>query len=919
MAAASPWRLPVAKQGWTFEAFYADQWNAVASRTSAPFTMSRGLRNELGTLTPQTASFVLDGRNDPWNPYDPASALYDQVGRNFPIRIGHEPGNTTGAMADASDDFSGSSSSGWPDADVGGAWSLFGAGGSILASDWTEGSGAGSVGVTAAPAYRGAYLGTLTDIEDATIAETWTAPLATGGDLEPSDIMFRGTSTSSYMHARVSVTTANAVTLAVFSANGTTLGTATTGLTHAGAGTPLRTKVRYAGRDVWVKVWDPAGAEPGWDLHVVDTTTAPITGWIGIRSGRGSGNTNTTTPQFTHDDFSVVVNNPRFVGEVASLQPRQTPGWDGTSGDRWTEVEAAGVMRRITVPDTTLRGTLYRYLSRSSDVVAYWALEESDGAATVAEAVANGRPGEIMGSPSFGTASGILTGADTVVQLASGDSISMSVPRKTTSGWQVAWALQIPTAPGSDLDYLQIHSTGTAKVWVLRAGAAGMATEAYDEDGASVDSTATTYGTGAEPPQWLYMRLNVVQNSGNVDWDLVWNIVGTDTFYWTTVQSFAGSAGRPVGIRIGGTFTFNIGHVLVSNSNAVSYGLLALLATGYAGELVEDRMTRLLGEEGVVFDYVGTADDTPAMSGQEPGKLVDLFAQGVRADQGVASEPHGWLGFRFRGLRNLYNQTAALTVDAASGTDIAAGTLVPLVDDLPTENDITARRPGGSEARAVLESGRMSVQDPPTGAGRTATQYDVALYADGDLGPWAYMRLHFGTINEARFGRITVDLDANPSLADAATLVRVGDIIAVDNLGNLGTVRLLVLGIDESGGSHRRMISFNCMPGSAFNIIELDDNAYGLLDSDGSTLSSAFVAGTDTSMSVAVATGYPLWTTGSVAFDVNVGGDVVAVSSISGASSPQTFTVSATLVSGVAKTVAAGSSVTLAAPNYLGR
>jgi hypothetical protein len=60
----------------------------------------------------------------------------------------------------------------------------------------------------------------------------------------------------------------------------------------------------------------------------------------------------------------------------------------------------------------------------------------------------------------------------------------------------------------------------------------------------------------------------------------------------------------------------------------------------------------------------------------------------------------------------------------------------------------------------------------------------------------------------------------------------------------------------------------------------------------------------------------PLWSANDGAFDIRVGGEVVTVTAISGASSPQTFTVTRS-VNGVVKAHSGGAAVELdQAPVY---
>lgn len=69
-------------------------------------------------------------------------------------------------------------------------------------------------------------------------------------------------------------------------------------------------------------------------------------------------------------------------------------------------------------------------------------------------------------------------------------------------------------------------------------------------------------------------------------------------------------------------------------------------------------------------------------------------------------------------------------------------------------------------------------------------------------------------------------------------------------------------------------------------------------------------------MSVAIETGKAIWSTTADDFDIMMGGERMTVTAVSGASSPQTFTVTRA-VNGVSKTHDAGTKVMLYKPTIL--
>jgi len=197
-------------------------------------------------------------------------------------------------------------------------------------------------------------------------------------------------------------------------------------------------------------------------------------------------------------------------------------------------------------------------------------------------------------------------------------------------------------------------------------------------------------------------------------------------------------------------------------------------------------------------------------------------------------------------------------------------------------------------------------------------QVTVNVAGDGKmLEDQAGWRLRLGTVDEERWPQLSVDLDANPSLAAAVDALRVGDRVAVLDLPDHLSVEplsLIVEGWTETLLGFRRVITFNCSPESPQRVAVYQAAAGSSVhkyDSDGSTLASGITA-TATSLSVAIATARPLWTTagGEMGFDVAIGGERMTVTAISGGASPQTFTVVRS-VNGVVKSHSSGAEVRL--------
>jgi hypothetical protein len=247
----------------------------------------------------------------------------------------------------------------------------------------------------------------------------------------------------------------------------------------------------------------------------------------------------------------------------------------------------------------------------------------------------------------------------------------------------------------------------------------------------------------------------------------------------------------------------------------------------------------------------------------------------------------------------------------------------PATDDLNAANDVTAKGRNGATRRATRDTGPMNTADPlddPEGIGRQEQPID-ANPVDGDrLADIAGWALHLGTWPGARYRSVTVDLNANPDLVADVQAMLPGDIITIDDL-DADQVELMAMGATDVVGSHTRRVTFNCRPAGPFRVPAVDVTGYMRVGSSTSTLAADFDAGTDTSMSVAV-TGV-LWDTTLAPFHVRVGGVVLNVTAISGASSPQTFTVDAAPVNGVERLISASgpaalTRVNIADPVFIG-
>jgi hypothetical protein len=925
----------VTKQPITLELHYGGDWHPAPVYRRTPISIVRGRGDESTDPTPATLTAELNNRTGDYNPRNPMSSLYGLIGRNTPVRAG---------LTLAGDDFTRTVAGNWGTASNGPAWSTFGAGGSITAADYAVSAGQGLLSVPAGNAYRGAWLPSLSlrDVELVATVDTVITNV-TGGSIEPANLLLRRQSSSVYYMARVEISASEAVTLSLYGPAGLIASTAVPGLVWSGQ--PIRVRAGISGPVLSASVWDPAVGEPvGWQVQAVDEQiTGP--GGVGVRSGVAAGNTNASPLEFRWSDLEVV--DRRFYGEVSSWAPGRTGEFDPVTGrgDAWTNIEAAGILRRLAQGDDVLASPLRRQLAELAPT-AYWPLEDLDGAAGGASAVdgvapmvpygysrfqipgSGGAPQPVAGLPAFATGQGI-PGSAPVPDWSQGGVLvgRPPIPASGTQGWRVAFVALFPRdrQDAATSFFGWTVTAGTYTLWEMVATTAGLTAFVADPEtfinGYRILSATINVFDGL--PHLVEVEART--SGGLLDARLYidgWEYGAIETLAapdlaappgWVAAVTVNPDEWKAGESQVEGLP--QLGHVAVWQPSTPISGHVEAMR-GHTGETTAARFTRLCAERGVPALVVGDTDECPTMGAQRIATLPDLLAEIERTDDGLVYEPRDWLGLVLRTGVSLAGQQPALEVDYAAGQ--VAPPLAPVIDDQGVHNDITARSSAtGGSARAVLEAGPMSVLPPPDGIGRATTQLDVLPADDARLADHAGWALHKGTTDEVRFASLTVDLVASPELVTGAAAVDVGDRVDVIGLPvdvAPGEVRLLAPGYIETIGSHTRTITYNAVPYTPYEQVAVADGE-PRAPADGSTLATDLTASALT-LSLASTADNGVWTTDPADFPLSlrVGGEQVTATAITGASSPQTVTLSARAVNGVARSWPAGTEVDVWTP-----
>lgn len=818
----------MAKQNVTTQLFYDGGWHDADAYTRDEISISRGRGDEQSEPTPSTARVTLDNRDGSKNPRNPTSSLFRKIGRNTPARVCLDP-----VIEDFED-----TTLNVTIVDLGNA-------------AWARTNTAAHTGTWSLKS------GSISNSQD---TQAWISVPAGATTLE---FWYKVSSEANADFFDVYLVDPPNFTL-LFSASGTV----------------------------------------DWTKATIDVTGATQVAFFYSKNSSGSAGSDAA---FIDD---LEFRNTRIVSEASSWAPERTPDFDpGTGrGDAWTRLETAGILRRLlkggkldsaitrTAKGNLANGTLY----------GYWPIEDESSADYGASALPGG--GVLVfdpaNAPSFANDKSFPGSAPIAKMNGSGFEAGL-VSITDTGTISLRCLLVIPGGGLTDsTNLLDIFVNGSnVDRWTVQYKSGGsLALYAVNSSGGSIHNTGSI-GFDINGKAFQF-DLDLVQNGSNVDTHmLVWKVTNgvvapTGNFWNETFNSV--TTGKPYRFVAGAFGSLNgasLGQVVIGNNVNIAYssGDKKVLV-GWSGETAGTRFLRLCAEQGVAASIKGDPNVTVPMGPQVPETLIELLAEIERTDRGILYEQRAARALVYRTAGHMYNQAATLALDWDAGG--IAPPLVPIVDDLPTRNDVTVNRRDGSSARAVQETGPLNVKDPaddPDGVGRTTTTVDVNTETDVYLDGLAAWYLKVGTVDEFRYPRVVVDLDAAPELAAAASTMDVGDRITISNVPidvDPNPVSLMALGYVERIGSHRRIFAYNCVPYAPYEVFETDGDHSRLADNGDSTIANGGGINATTT-SISVATPSTLWSTASGDYPstIEVDGERMTLTAVSGSSSPQTFTV----------------------------
>jgi len=896
-----------------------DVWTNVSDRVfQDTITIQRGHPDESTTASPATLATTIDNHDGTFSSLNPLSPYYGELGLNTPIRVSVP--DTSSALRLEADQASGASCPStvsnrglgsfevWIDADADNWYTP-----QILAGQWTE---AGNQRAWLLTTTQAGTLNFYVSTNGTSTSACGSFPLSQSHGRLSVRVTYNSTSGQVEFYTGQFCGSWVAQALSSVATGGAFASTAPVSVGTAGAASV--TANGFNGKVYAFAVLQGLGGTVEANaVATADFTTLAegVTSWTDAQSNAWS---LTGTSEVSARLYL-------FHGECGAWPQSWTPG----DPNARIALQAGGLLRRLGSTNASINSAMYRAYTNQLNkyVVGYWPFEDGPGSTQLASAIGGkpfswwgGTPG-IAGSSDFDCSAPIVTLANSGID-------ATIVPRYTPASVVgpgadavVRFLLSVPAGGDTAGVLCRIQYTGGAvgQADLTYEGPGGaLALTTWDGNGNQIQTTGPiAFGvdgsplrmsvemqkTGTNSYQISMVTLRPGASSGNV-----WQVTGTGKVGAISKITFSPD------LLMSGTA---VGHVSAETTWTSLFNLGSAL-NAFTGEAAGVRFARLCDEEGIQFRGIGDITDTTPMGAQTLETLANLIQECCDADRGMWIETAQVLGWGYRTRASLGNQASRLPLDY--NKDQLADTLEPTVDDQTMKNDITVQNSDGSSSRQVLDDGTANSVSK---VGRYDTSFTINLANDNQLDSEAGWILHSLTVNEPRYKAITVDL-ADSDLIDIywdVLGVELGDRITVQNPPAWlppGLVDQLTQGVTVTVGLKALKLSWNGIPSTPWNVAYMDDIVYGRFDTDGSTL-AAGVSSTATSLSVATSTaGSPLWTTASAdfPFDINIGGERITVTNITGASSPQTFTVTRS-VNGVVKAQAANSDVRLWTPSIV--
>jgi hypothetical protein len=904
----------------TTQAFYDGAWQDITGYTynRDPVQIGRGRPPEASGADPGQMTLTLNNRDGRFSPQNPRSPLYGKIGLYTPVRvkvpsqraglllqnprdgqpIGHPPGqpwerfyaiqsgtvNVTGDI-DIRVDMTPES---WttPFADVitsqyliGGdqrAWLLTLQGPSFLTFRWSPDGTFAALRSASSASLTLAGRKTIRVTLDVNVGGTQHQVRFWQGDsVDTATWTEIGTAQTFAGTTGIHAATAKMV-VGAGSSTATTAGNALFGGTNCLRGTVHALQVRNGIDGTVVANPDFEAQEPG----NADFTDSATVVWSMPLSAR--------------------VTNP---GVRAAMEVSQWPQrWDVSGRDVHVPVVASGLLRRLGHRPQPVESLMRRYVLADGAMAGYWPCEEPADAAQFASPVTGCGAMQIVGDMSPGSYPD-FPGSQPIAEIDdSAYTTGGTVPFHSLGEGYFRGLFHIPSTGltnGSNLVFMNTVGSTFSRVQVAYSTGGSLTVELRDPDGTLIGSVGPV-GFAANGKQFL-LNVGLIQDGSDVDVHInMWSVTPGGSAAPTHV-GFDGTVnsqtfGRISRVRVGvggGVDGLSFGHLYVTRTDldtATTTGDLGNVLDAWSGEPAGVRFRRLAGEAGVQAYVYADSLTTPPMGPQQPGQLIDLLQSCADACAGTFFELRDELAVALQPASGLYN--IASTAELTYGEHVSEP-FHPDDDDRYFANDVTVTRLRGSSGRAVIETGPLSVQEPPDGrgAGHTLTP-TVNLMSDLQAVDFAQWLLNVASNVRPRYPQVRVDLRrlvdllGEGELRETLLQADIGARLDVDSLPEWlppEDARLVVAGVAEVISRAGHGVTFATVPHDQYHIAEVGHGHYGVLQSDSATLAEELTT-TETDVTINCGAG-PDWVHEGTDFDILIGGERMTVTAVGAAAS----------------------------------
>jgi len=641
-----------------------------------------------------------------------------------------------------------------------------------------------------------------------------------------------------------------------------------------------------------------------------------------------------------HANASSSTFKQRFTGTLDSLPLR----WDQSANDKSVEITASSQMRRLQKSSTSISALKAFILSAnpygSTYPKTYWAMEGATTAGPKYSATVglSGTAGQLVPAGTGTITPDNYDGFEGSGKLPTFGANCYMVGRMVpylatgTAPHVVRMAIKLPAAgtltDGWTLLNMSTNMGGTvANVGINYRTAGGGGLSFYAKNYSGTDLVGDSAHGWSMDGKRCVIYFTAVNTSGSstLTWTLgarVYSDYGVETVNSTNSTTASALMGTAWMLWIGnGSITnASVGHL----AHGINTGMWAsgLAPVGFPGEDARTRIDRVATAIGSDLQDSSPVEPTEYLAAQASGSALEVIRTAAQADGGLlcdAASTNNFWYIPWREIAKLQQNATPLALTVASGH--VAAPPEPTIDDqfLCTEATVTRTSPssastGGTGSYVVDSTEAVSL-----------TQ-SLAIHGVLRCQPAAESLVYRGGYTDVRLPSLEIDLRKNPSLIDRLCRTEVGYPVTITDPPvhlSSSTMYFYVLGWREYFDYWTWKVTLNLAPGAMFREIgQFGNSVTRRLEGEGVTVNGLHNT-TTTSISAATAnsTYMPLISTtaGDYPCDIVAStGEVMTVTAVSGASSPQTLTVTRS-VNGVVKTLPSGTTLQLFNPFRLTR